>query len=115
MSASQIKTQLARASKVLTKTATATLTRSEMLANSIIVGTHASVAIALTLPAASGTYKGRSWVVAQGGAAAVTVVCAAGFGGGSTATDVITLAQGMGTLIFCDGTAWFAVNATVAA
>lgn len=91
----------------VTKTATATLTQGEVINSGFIIATHASVAIAITIPAAAGVYKGYELIVAQGGAAAVTVVCAAGYGGGGAATDTVTLAQGQFAKFVCDGSAWF--------
>jgi len=90
----------------LLKTETADLTFKEMRAYKIITGTHASSAIALTLPAAADVLAGMVRFVCCGGAAAVTVVVDDGYGGGSN--TIITLAEGECVMIVCDGTAWHA-------
>jgi hypothetical protein len=94
------------------KTETASLTAAECQYG-YVNGTHATVAIALTLP--TDVTTGADVIIASGGAAAVTVVCAAGFGGAGASHDTVTL--GVGDMCHCyfDGTNWYALNATVAA
>ena len=93
-------------SAVLTLTATATLTQIQLDAYKIIRAVHATVAIALTLPAASAANEGQVRHVCCGGAAAVTVVCTAGFGTVGAGGDTVTGAQGEMITIASDGTAW---------
>ena len=96
----------------LVKTATATLTLRELQEHKIIMGTHASVAIALTLPAAAEAMDGMVRIIGCGGAAAVTVVVTAGYGAVGAGGDTITLAQGECVAIMCDGTNWYAGTLT---
>jgi hypothetical protein len=91
----------------LAKTATASLTNAEVRNYAYIDGNHASVAIALTVPAASAANKGAIVTVVNKGAAAVTVVCAAGFGGGGAGTDTVTLSQGKCATVHSDGAYWY--------
>jgi hypothetical protein len=93
------------------KTATATLTADE-INHSLVTATHASVAIALTVPAASDRYKGYHFYIACGGAAATTVVVSAGYGGAGSGTDTVTLAQGDMCELLCDGDSWYAISHT---
>jgi hypothetical protein len=99
----------------LSKTATATLTDAEVNQCPLINANHATVAIALTVPAAATTNAGANILVGMGGAAAVTVICAAGFGGGGGSKDTVTLAQGDMCLVASDGTNWYVTNVTTAA
>ena len=98
----------------VSKTADATLNLAE-LTNTIINAHHATVAIALTLPAAGSTYTGCDALIGMGDAAAVTVICAAGFGGGGGGKDTITLARGDMCHVYCDGTNWYVGNVTTSA
>lgn len=107
--------RFARAASTLTKAATASLTVKECLGNDLVLGNHATVAIALTLPPASAALKGVRLSIAQLGAAAVTVFVLAGFAGGGASYDTITLALGNAADFLCDGTYWYALNALVAA
>lgn len=114
MSVSNVGKEIREGKKYVSKTATATLAKNEVV-NSLITGTHASTPIALTIPAADASMKGFTTTICQGGAAAVTVIVAAGFGGGSTSFDTLTLTQGMAAICVCDGTYWYACNITSAA
>ena len=96
--------------KILTKTATATLTAKEVMENAVINGNHASAAIALTLPAAGSGVNGAICRIVNGGIAAVTVVAGnallsgtatAGFGGVGSGGDTLTLAQGQFAIVEC--------------
>lgn len=103
----------------ITKTATATLTAREVLDNSVILGDHASAAIALTLPTASAGIDGARVTIVNAGVAAVTVVgnavlsgtATAGFGGVGSGGDTLTLAQGQEAHVSCykiaTGYGWF--------
>jgi hypothetical protein len=91
-------------------TATATLTAAQIHDYKIIAGTHASVAIALTLPAAASHMAGLQRIIVDGGAAAVTVVVAAGYGGAGSGSDTATLAQGEAVVVVCDGSYWYVVH-----
>lgn len=115
MAVHNIGRELAEGINYVSKTATATLTRDEIYPLSFITATHASSAIALTLPAASIAYKGCRVMIACGGAAAVTVVVTAGFGGAGASGDTATLAQGDFCECFCNGSSWFVNNVTTAA
>jgi len=108
--------ELANSNNLVTYTATpsATLTAAQVRVGAI-VGTHASVAIAFTLPVAGAVVKGVSLKVCCGGAAAVTVVVTAGYGGVGAGGDTITLAQGEFVTVFCDGTNWYAGTLTTEA
>ena len=100
--------------KYTVKTASATLTKAE-LDNGFIVGNHASVTVALTLPAASTLYKGCRSYIANKGAATTTVAVSAGYGGAGSGTDTVTLAQGNMCVVACDGSAWYVVHHTTGA
>ena len=66
----------------------------------------------VTLPAASAVYKGCILRIGSIHANSATnkVAVTAGFGGGSTSSDVITL-PALGTMkFFCDGTYWYAMG-----
>lgn len=99
----------------LAVTATATLTNAQLAVNPIINANHASVAIALTLPAAGAGNAGKEAYIGMGGAAAVTVICTAGFGGGGSGKDTVTLAQGDMCHVISDGTNWYVTNVTTSA
>jgi hypothetical protein len=111
MSRHNIGSILSEGLNFVSKTATATLTADE-INHSLITATHASVAIALTVPAAATEYEGYSFIVASGGAAAVTVVVSAGFGGAGASADTVTLAQGDACMLICDGTNWYVISET---
>lgn len=96
------------------KTATATLIADEVEFG-FITATHSSSGIALTVPAASAALKGYQAIIADGGAAAVTVVVSAGYGGAGSGTDTVTLAQGDAVSIYCDGTSWYSISHTTGA
>ena len=93
----------------ITKTATATLTVKEVMDNDVILGDHASAAIALTLPTAEVDCDGARCTIVNAGVAAVTIVgnavlsgtTTAGFGGVGSGGDVITLAQGQEATVSC--------------
>lgn len=97
---------------VVAKTATATLTAAEVLYG-LVTGNHATVAIALTLP--TDAVAGAEVIITQIGAAAVTVICAAGFGGGGATVDTFTLSLGQSCLCYYDGTLWHGINFTASA
>lgn len=94
--------------KVLTLAATATLTQKQLEQCKIIRAVHAATPIALTLPAADALNAGMVRYVCCGGAAAVTIVCTAGYGTVGAGGDTATLAQGEMICLVSDGTAWFA-------
>jgi len=122
MSAHKVLKELGQAMNTPTvKTATATLTRDDM-ASGIVIAAHPSSAIALTLPPPAQCINDAPCLIADGGAAAVTVLSDAGsvgFGGAGGSYDTLTFARGDAALVFArevSGTAyWFYVHATVAA
>jgi len=95
--------------RVLTKTATVTLTAREVMDNRKIHGYHASAGIALTLPNAGSGVNGATCRIVNAGIAAVTVVgnallsgtVTAGFGGVGSGGDTLTLAQGQFADVEC--------------
>jgi len=91
---------------VVEKTVTATLTADEMKAGAI-KASHATVAIALTLPAA-GTCAGYAQVIYDGNAAALTVIAPNAFGGATN--DTLTLARGEFAIVWSDGSEWYEVH-----
>jgi len=94
----------------LDKAASATLTELEIMTYGTF--TISGTGQAITLPAASATYKGCLLRIGSIHASSNTntVVCAEGFGGGTTSSDVITL-PALGTIkLFCDGTYWYAMG-----
>jgi len=93
--------------KYSAKTAASTLTKSE-LDHGFITVSH-TTPFATTLPVASSLYKGCLCRIANKNSGASTVTVAAGFGGGNT---IVTLARGDMCTVFCDGSAWYAVNST---
>jgi len=111
MSIANILFKMAEASlPVQAKTVTATLTADEMKAGAINA-VHAATPVALTLPAAN-TCAGVMQMIYDGGAAAATVIAAAGFGGTGAggAADTLTLAQGEAVLVWSDGSYWYALH-----
>ena len=92
----------------LEKAATATLTNKELMGHRYIDANHASAAIALTLPTAGNGNKGAIVTFTNYAAAVLTVVDAAGFGGGGN--DTVTLAQGECCEIHSDGAKWFELH-----
>lgn len=68
----------------------------------------------LTLPVASANLKGVS-IYVFGSSASSKVYVAAGFGGGVTTYDTVTIGA-YGTVEFwCDGTYWYALSSSVGA
>lgn len=114
MSVQNFRREQREARRKTAKTATATLTNDEV-ENGLVVATHASVQIDLTLPAAADGNADYNCLIADGGAAAVTVICTAGFGGGGAGADTVTLAQGQMVIIYSDGDSWYYTNLTTAA
>lgn len=100
------------ASGKLTVTATATLTMQEVMQNFVINCTHASSAITLTLPTAHAGLKDEVLLILNGGAAAVTVNCAAYFGGTSSADNAAMTVGGM-SLVYCNGTYWYILSSVL--
>lgn len=94
---------------IISLAANTTLSTAQTLAEPfVLVDAHA-----ITVPAASAQFAGKTVVCAS--TAGGTFVCAAGFGGGGTGTDVATLAQGLMAIAYCDGTNWYVCNVTAAA
>lgn len=98
----------------LVKTASYTLTVGDLKRYPNFVGNHASDAIAFTLTPAVAGLEGVVRKIACLGAAAVTVVVAAGFGGVGSGGDTLTLAQGEYVEVWCDGTYWYNNQGTAA-
>ena len=88
------------------KTATATLTKSE-IDHGIVIANHGTTAVVLTLPAATSLYKGNQVIIANKGAEPAKVYCEAGFGGAGGSYDYVTLAQGDAYEFFCEGSYWY--------
>ena len=99
------------AAATLTKTASATLTAAEVIGYDIISAGHASSPVDLDLPAANAGLAGVVILIGNNGAQTLTV--GGNFGAGSELD--VTLPLGAGCLVWCDGTNWYALNATVAA
>lgn len=85
--------------------ANTSLTVAQCLENGSIV---INGAYAATLPAADAGLDGCLLLLAAQGAA--TVVVAAGFGGAGSGSDTCTLADGEFLLVWCDGSAWYALH-----
>jgi len=106
-----------RVANVVRKTETATITIAEFLKGKVFA-THASAAIALTLPTACEALLGAVCEFHMKGAAAVTIIDADGYGAGSSAT--ITLTIGLRCQISCEldddgGYSYSYINTTAAA
>ena len=88
----------------------ATLTESEIMTYGqfTISGTGKTI----TLPAASAIYKGCILKIGSIHASSATnkVAVTAGFGGGSTSSDGVTLPALGSMKFFCDGTYWYAIG-----
>ena len=96
----------------ITATPDPVLTNDQVMRTFLISASHATVAIAVALPAAGLANKGAIMLILNSGVAAVTVTSAAGFGGaGVTATS----SQGQMCLVYSDGTYWYVLNVTAPA
>ncbi len=71
-------------------------------------------AYTLTLPAAETALKGTTLIVA-GNNASSKVYVVAGFGGGVTAWDTVTIGAYNAAKFYCDGSYWYALSEAVAA
>lgn len=97
---------------LVTTATTHALSLEEILSFNTFIGNNASTAVAYTLLPANKAMDGRELFFGTKGAAGATVYVAAGFGGASTGTDTITLAQGDGAIVRCDGSYWYSVHHT---
>ncbi len=88
----------------LVKTATATLTFTDLRTYDFIVYNSSSGGT-LTIPAATAAMAGMSRQFAAKGSADLTISVAAGFGGSATTT--VTVSQGETAQVVCDGSYWY--------
>ena len=93
----------------LAKDDDATLTEAEVMGYSVI--TQSGETKTITMPAAAAVYKGCRLIIAVIANYADNKVCvAAGFNGGGTSYDYITLPAYAAVELFCDGTYWYAIG-----
>jgi len=102
--AQKFKDQLGYIEKTVANTGE-TLTAEELDFNCIRVNTVGG-ATALILKPAEAAMQGQLAFFTNYGAYALTVVCAAGFGGVGSGGDTLTLVRGDMALVMCDGTYW---------
>ena len=111
MSIHNLPFQLWEARQKIIKAATVALLAEEV-DFSFIKGDTSAAAVALTLPAANADMEGYDVLIVNAGAGALTVVCAAGFGGGAV---TLTLGRGEMAHCICDGSHWYDLHQGAAA
>ena len=93
----------------LAKTDDATLTEAEIMSSAVV--TQAGETKTITMPAAAAVYKGCRLIIAViANYADNKIYVAAGFNGGSTSYDYVTLPAYAAVELFCDGTNWYVIG-----
>jgi len=91
------------------KSDSATLTELEIMSYAVVTQSGATKTI--TVPAAAAVYKGCRLIIANISTNADNkITVAAGFNGGGTSYDYLTLPAYAAVEIFCDGTNWYAIG-----
>lgn len=93
--------ELLEARTKFTKTVTGTLSIDELNFSLIRVDSTAG-AVALTLPAATVAMDGLRAEILDVAGNALTIICAAGFGGAGAGDDTLTLERGEKCEVYCD-------------
>ena len=93
----------------LAKSDDATLTEAEVMGYSVV--TQSGETKTITVPAAAATYKGCRLIIANISAYTDNkITVAAGFNGGGTSYDYLTLPAYGAVELSCDGTNWYAIG-----
>jgi len=114
MSIHNLPFQLWEARQKIVKSATVAL-RADEVDHSSIKGDTAAGAVALTLPAGAHDYDGFEVEFINSGANTLTIICAAGFGGGGAGKANIVLAQGELARVRCRDANWYSEHHTAPA